>query len=65
MQIQGSKLNIIPLIPEIAVEAGLLKQPGISIADAIIAASARSTGAAIVTKDPHFTGMGIEVIRYP
>lgn len=37
-QILNSKLKVIPLNPEIALEAGLLKQPGISIADAIIAA---------------------------
>jgi len=65
MQIRGSNLNIIPLIPEIAIEAGLLKQPGISIADAIIAASARSVGAAVVTNDPHFSAMGVEVSGYP
>ena len=64
MQIRGSNLNIIPLIPEIAVEAGLLKQPGISIADAIIAASARSVGAAVVTNDPHFSALGVEVNGY-
>jgi predicted nucleic acid-binding protein len=65
MQIRGSNLNIIPLVPEIAIEAGLLKQPGISIADAIIAASARSVGAAVVTNDPHFSAMGVEVSGYP
>ncbi|PKL64761.1 MAG: hypothetical protein CVV32_06675 [Methanomicrobiales archaeon HGW-Methanomicrobiales-3] len=65
MQIRGSSLNIIPLVPEIAIEAGLLKQPGISIADAIIAASARSVGAAVVTNDPHFSAMGVEVSGYP
>lgn len=64
MQIRGSKLNIITLTPEIAVEAGLLKQPGISIADAIIAASARSVGASVVTNDPHFSSMGVEVQGY-
>lgn len=65
MQIRGSNLNIIPLVPEIAIEAGLLKQPGISIADAIIAASARSVDAAVVTNDPHFSAMGVEVSGYP
>jgi len=64
MQIRGSNLNIIPLIPEIAIEAGLLRQPGISIADAIIAASARSVGAAVVTNDPHFSALGVEVNGY-
>lgn len=65
MQVQGSKLNIIPLTPEIAIEAGLLKQPGISVADAIIAASALSAGAAVVTNDPHFAEIGVVVSRYP
>lgn len=65
MQIQNSKLNLIPLTPEIAVEAGILKQPGISVADAIIASSAISAGAAVVTKDAHFSAMGVEVRHYP
>jgi predicted nucleic acid-binding protein len=65
MQVQGSKLQLIPLSAEIAVEAGMLKRPGISVADAIIAASARAAGAAVVTNDPHFSEMGIEVRGYP
>ena len=40
MQVQGSKLQLIPLSAEIAVETGMMKRPGISVADAIIAASA-------------------------
>jgi len=63
-QVQGSKLNIIPLSPEIAVEAGLPRQPGIPVADAIIAASARAAGAAVVTNDAHFIDMGVEVREY-
>jgi predicted nucleic acid-binding protein len=65
MQIQGSKLRLIPLSAEIACEAGMIKRPGISVADAIIAASARSAGAEVVTNDPHFTEMGVEVSGYP
>jgi predicted nucleic acid-binding protein len=64
-QILNSELKVIPLSPEIAIEAGLLKQPGISIADAIIAASARAAGAAVVTNDLHFPRMGAEVQGYP
>jgi len=64
-QIQGSKLVLIPLAPKIAVEAGLIKQQGISVADAIIAASARAVGAVVVTNDRHFTEMGVEVTGYP
>jgi predicted nucleic acid-binding protein len=65
MQIQNSKLNLLPLTPEIAVEAGILKQSGISVADAIIASSALSAGAAVVTNDTHFSKMGVEVRGYP
>jgi predicted nucleic acid-binding protein len=64
MQVQGSQLTVIPLTAGIAVEAGLLKQPGISVADAIIAATALSAGAAVVTNDPHFVAMGAEVRKY-
>jgi predicted nucleic acid-binding protein len=63
-QVQGSKLVLIPLTPEIAGEAGLMKQQGISLADTIIAASARSAGAAVVTNDPHFSRSGVEVQNY-
>ena len=64
-QIQSSKLILIPLAPEIAVEAGLIKQQGISVADAIIAASARAVGAVVITNDEHFTEMGVAVAGYP
>ena len=64
MQIQGSHLNMIPLTPEIAVDAGMMKRPGISIADAIIAASALSVNASVVTNDPHFAEMGVGVTGY-
>jgi predicted nucleic acid-binding protein len=64
MQVQGSKLQLIPLSAEIAVEAGI-KRPGISVADAIIAASALLAGASVVTNDPHFADMGIGVRGYP
>ena len=65
MQVQGSYLNSIPLTPEIALDAGIMKRPGISIADAIIAASAISVDASVVTNDPHFSEMGVEVTGYP
>jgi predicted nucleic acid-binding protein len=65
MQVQGSKLQLIPLSAEIAVEAGMMKRPGISVADAIIAASALSAGASVLTNDPHFAEMGVGVIGYP
>ena len=65
LQIQHSKLNLIPLTAEIAVDAGIIKRPGISVADAIIAASAGSVDASVVTNDPHFSQMGVEVTGYP
>jgi len=65
MQIQHSKLNLIPLTEEIAVDAGTIKRPGISVADAIIASSALSVSASVVTNDPHFSQMGVEVTGYP
>ena len=65
IQVQGSKLQLIPLSAEIAVEAGMMKRPGISVADAIIAASALSVRASVVTNDPHFDEMGVEVVGYP
>ena len=64
MQVLHSKLNVIPLSAEIAIRAGTLKRPGISIADAIIAASALSVDASVVTNDPHFSDMGVEVTGY-
>jgi len=65
MQILHSKLNVISLNADIALRAGTLKRPGISIADAIIAASALSVDATVVTNDSHFSQMGIEVTGYP
>ena len=64
-QIQHSKLNIILLTEEIALHAGFLKQKGISVADAIIAASALSVNASVVTNDPYFSAMDIPVVHYP
>ena len=65
LQIQHSKLHLIPLTAEIAVDAGTIKRPGISVADAIIAASALSVDASVVTNDKHFSAMGVEVTGYP
>jgi len=45
-------------------DAGTMKRPGISIADAIIAASALSVGASVVTNDSHFSDMGVGVKGY-
>ena len=64
MQILHSKMKTVSLTPEIAMQAGTLKRPGISVADAIIAASALSVGASVVTSDPHIAAMGVHVIGY-
>lgn len=65
MQIQHSKMNLLTLTADIALDAGIIKKPGISVADAIIGASARSLNASVVTNDPHFSIMGVEVTGYP
>lgn len=61
-QVLHSKMHLVPLTAEIAVDAGTIKRPGISVADAIIAASARSVDASVVTNDPHFSTMQVAVI---
>lgn len=60
MQIQNSEAEHYPADSKIAVEAGILKRPGISVADAI--ASALSVGASVVTNDLQFSGMGVGVM---
>lgn len=65
LQIQHSKLHLILLTAEIAVDAGTIKRQGISVADAIIAASALSVDASAVTNDKHFSIMGVDVTGYP
>jgi len=65
MQILHSPLKTVSLTAELAVHAGILKQPGIPVADAIIAASARSVHASVVTNDPHFSELDVTVIQYP
>lgn len=58
MQVQRSKMQLVPLSAEIVVEAGLLQRQGISVADAIIAASSRSAGLWGGDKRPAFFGNG-------
>src|SRR5208337_4475132 len=57
----GCGLREFSICPEIAIHAGTLKCPGISVPDAIIAATALSVGASVVTNDPHFSEMGVDV----
>lgn len=63
-QIRGSKQNIIPRDPEIAGETGRIRQQGIPVADAIIAAPAQAAGTAVVTNHPHFSRRGIDTEGY-
>jgi len=61
----NSGLTIIPVSIPIALSAGSLKNSGISLADAMIAATAIDLAAVVVTGDRHFSRMGIEVRNYP
>ena len=60
-----SDLTIIPVTITIALTAGSIKKAGISVADAIIAATALEMSAIVVTGDKHFSEMGIDVKNYP
>ncbi|ABD41623.1 PilT protein-like protein [Methanospirillum hungatei JF-1] len=59
-----SNLTIIPVTISIALSAGSIKKAGISLADAIIASTAREIQAVVVTGDTHFSEMGIEMKKY-
>jgi len=63
-QIKLSNLEVIAIDESVALRAGEYKVRAIPIADALIAASARSAGAKIVTDDRHFEGLDVEVINY-
>lgn len=63
-QIKLSNLKVIAIDESVALRAGEYKARAIPIADALIAASARSVGAKIVTDDRHFEGLDVEVINY-
>lgn len=55
---RGLNIGIIPVGPEVAVQAGELKgKYPVSIADAFIAACARVQGASVVSDDPEFSRM--------
>ena len=57
-QIKLSNLKIVVIDAEIAIKAGEYKIKAVPIADALIAASAYSVGARVVTDDVHFAGCG-------
>ncbi len=59
-----SGVEIIPVHTKIALIAGSIKKPGISVADAIIAATALEISAKVVTGDRHFSYLGVEILSY-
>jgi predicted nucleic acid-binding protein len=59
-----TSLEIIPVDITIAISAGNLKKRKISLADAIIAASAVQVKATVVTNDTHFVELGVPRISY-
>jgi len=63
-QIRLSNLKVVAIDEEIALKAGEYKVRAIPIADALIAASAHSVGAKVVTDDEHFEGLDIEVLKF-
>lgn len=59
-----SYLTIIPVSLSIAISAGRIKKSGISLADAIIAATALEMDCEVVSGDRHFSRMGVRVQSY-
>ncbi|MBN1165580.1 MAG: type II toxin-antitoxin system VapC family toxin [Methanospirillaceae archaeon] len=60
-----SSLRIIPVSSEIAIVAGMIKQKEISLADTIIVASAKQVNATVISGDPHFRELGVDLFTYP
>jgi predicted nucleic acid-binding protein len=60
-----SDLSIIPVSVPIALSAGSIKKTGISLADAMIAATALEIDATVVSGDTHFSEMGVPIRTYP
>lgn len=63
-QIKHSNLKVVVITAEIAMKAGEYKVKAIPIADSLIAASAQSVGAPVVTDDEHFETVGVKVVRF-
>jgi len=63
-QIRLSNLKVVAIDEEIALKAGEYKVRAIPIADALIAASAQSVSAKVVTDDEHFEELDIEVLKF-
>lgn len=62
--VMASDISIIPVTISIALSAGSIKKTGISLANAMIAATALEMDALVVSGDRHFSEMGITVQSY-
>nr|WP_319537901.1 PIN domain-containing protein [uncultured Methanospirillum sp.] len=60
----NTALEVVPVDVNIAISAGNLKKRKISLADAIIAATAVQVQATVVTNDTHFDELGVPRIEY-
>ncbi|WP_319580526.1 PIN domain-containing protein [uncultured Methanospirillum sp.] len=60
----NTALEVVPVDVNIAISAGNLKKRKISLADAIIAATAIQVQATVVTNDTHFDELGVPRIEY-
>ena len=63
-QLKHSNLKIVAINEDIALKAGKYKVKAIPIADALIAASAHSVSAHVVTDDEHFELADVKVVRF-
>ena len=59
-------LEFIPVSEEIGFLSGELAQShtGVPLGDAVIAATARNASAAVVTDDPHYSGLGVKTLWF-
>jgi predicted nucleic acid-binding protein len=62
-KIMGSKLKVLPINIGTSLLAGKFKK-GIPLGDALIAANASEVGAKIITDDPHFSKIGVPVLKF-
>ena len=60
----NTALEVVPVDVGIAISAGNLKKRKISLADAIIAATAVQVQATVVTNDTHFDELGVSRTGY-
>ena len=58
--------EVVPLTEELAFKAGelALKNPGVPLADTIVAVTALSLKARVVSDDPHYTMLGVKTVWY-